>query len=341
MQVQTKRISELDFMRGFALLGIILTNIISMMQPPDLINQNQVNYLALIDYFVENKFFAIFSFLFGVGFYIFINNAKQKGLNANKLFLRRLFFLGIFGIIHQFLQPGEALFIYAIFGLFLIPFFYLNKYINLVVGLVILIAFIYLNIKIILPLPYFVLGLAAGQFELFTHIKTKILTLVTAVSGILSLASWTVLFKAHQLINNPMLVPHLSKKEADIFIQNREIYDHLLIITSPFIAVFYVSLLLLLVRVDIIGKLLSPLRLYGRMALTNYIGQTLLIYVAILIFGKHHVDFMNTFWICLVIYIIQFIFSSIWLKYFKYGPLEYIWRLGTYWKIFGIKKSTS
>lgn len=109
MNDKSKRISELDYMRGFALLGIILTNIITLYKFPTPNNLDQVKYLQFIDFFVEDKFFTIFSFLFGVGFYIFIRNLKQKDLNSNFVFLRRLAILAVFGLLHQLLQPGEAL----------------------------------------------------------------------------------------------------------------------------------------------------------------------------------------------------------------------------------------
>ena len=118
--VKYNRISELDYMRGFALLGIILTNIISIFALPVPSNYDQASYLKFIDFFVESKFFTIFSFLFGVGFYIFIRNAQAKQLNSNIVFIRRLVILACFGLLHQLLQPGEALLLYSIIGLILI-----------------------------------------------------------------------------------------------------------------------------------------------------------------------------------------------------------------------------
>ncbi|PTG35702.1 hypothetical protein BU626_09360 [Staphylococcus capitis] len=47
----------------------------------------------------------------------------------------------------------------------------------------------------------------------------------------------------------------------------------------------------------------------------------------------------HSLFMCLAVYVIQILFSVIWLKYFNYGPLEYIWRMGTYLKIIKIKRS--
>lgn len=338
MNDKTGRISELDYMRGFALLGIILTNIISLYNFPTPSNFDQIKYLQFIDFFVEDKFFTIFSFLFGLGFYIFIRNAQKKDLNTHFVFLRRLTILAVFGILHQLLQPGEALLLYAIFGLILIPCFYLNKYINLVLGLIILCICLYLGNKTILPIPYFLLGLSAGQFCLFNNIKTKLLIILTSLSGLISIACWIILSKSYVYPSYKLLHHTLNNQELADYVQQQDLYNHLIVITSPFIALFYVSALLLIVKTNLFGKGLAPLSFYGRMALTNYVGQTLLIWVVMLMFNKNQLNITDTLFICVIIYILQLIASTVWLKFFNYGPLEYIWRIGTYMKVFNNKK---
>lgn len=123
-----KRIDELDYIRGFALLGIILVNILALLNikipDPSTVDASYQRFLYL---FVEGRFFSIFSFLFGVGFYIFISRAIAKGKNGYVLFLRRLVALFIFGLIHQMFQPGEALALYAICGLIVLPFYKAKK----------------------------------------------------------------------------------------------------------------------------------------------------------------------------------------------------------------------
>lgn len=318
--VKYNRISELDYMRGFALLGIILTNIISIFVLPAPSNYDQASYLKFIDFFVESKFFTIFTFLFGVGFYIFIRNAKAKQLNSNIVFIRRLVILACFGILHQMLQPGEALLLYSI------------------IGLILLAICLYIGNKTILPIPYFILGLASGQFNIFENIKTKVLIVIVSASGVMSALSWILLNKSYVFPTYKFLEDSSNNELINKYIQNKDLYDQLIVVTSPFIALFYVSLLLLIIKVRSFAKILSPLRLYGRMALTNYVGQTLLIWLVILCVDSDQVDYMDTLWICIAIYILQLLFTSIWLKYFKYGPLEYIWRMGTYWKWFSLIK---
>lgn len=150
--------------------------------------------------------------------------------------------------------------------------------------------------------------------------------------------SWILLNKSYVFPTYKFLEDNSNNELINKYIQNKDLYDQLIVVTSPFIALFYVSLLLLIIKVRSFAKILSPLRLYGRMALTNYVGQTLLIWLVILCVDSGQVDYMDTIWICIAIYILQLLFTSIWLKYFKYGPLEYIWRMGTYWKWFSLIK---
>ena len=72
----------------------------------------------------------------------------------------------------------------------------------------------------------------------------------------------------------------------------------------------------------------------GRMAFTNYILMTL---VCTFIFSGHGLGLYGSverkyqILIVLAIWILILIVSSVWLKRFRYGPLERIWRVLTYW----------
>ncbi|MDW8543243.1 MULTISPECIES: DUF418 domain-containing protein [Staphylococcus] len=333
------RIETLDFLRGFALLGIILVNIIAIAQLPAPELSNDITYKKFLDFFIESKFFAIFSYLFGIGFYIFMQRAEHKVENKYVIFLRRIIVLGIFGFFHMQLQSGEALLIYAIFGLLLIPFFKVNKYINLVIGVIILVFVIWLDAKFLIPFPYFILGLASAQFEIIFKFKTtkKIWSIVAIASGIVSLLGWYVLNKFY-VVPHIDLSPQQLQKNPEDYIVAVDQYHHLITIFSPFMSLFYISCLILLLNMTCGRFILTPLKYYGRMALTNYIGQTLIICLLILIFDGEQWSLLNTLWICLMIYIVQIISSLVWLKYFKLGPLEYIWKLATYMKWINMTK---
>jgi uncharacterized protein len=77
-------------------------------------------------------------------------------------------------------------------------------------------------------------------------------------------------------------------------------------------------------------KFLSPV---GRMALTNYLMQTI---ICVFIFYGYgfglfgNIDAFEATVIGLAIYLFQIAISYIWLKNFRFGPVEWIWRQLTY-----------
>ena len=80
--------------------------------------------------FLRGKFFALFSFLFGLSFFIQMDRASEKGLDFRAKFLWRLALLFIIGYLHHLFYSGDILTIYAVLGVFLIPFYKVsNKYI--------------------------------------------------------------------------------------------------------------------------------------------------------------------------------------------------------------------
>ncbi len=85
-------------------------------------------------------------------------------------------------------------------------------------------------------------------------------------------------------------------------------------------------------------KLLAPV---GRMALTNYLMQTILgitIFYGVGFGLGGNIGPAVFFPIAIVIYIVQIIYSNWWFKYFNYGPVEWIWRQLTYGKRLAIRK---
>src|SRR5687767_6077862 len=102
-----ERINVLDFLRGLAVLGILLINIESFSYP-DPWSPSQYGFHEAIDhttrfwvYFLtQGKSFSMFTLLFGVGFYIFLERLEKKGLGlkAMDIYARRLLWLFIFGV---------------------------------------------------------------------------------------------------------------------------------------------------------------------------------------------------------------------------------------------------
>lgn len=85
-------------------------------------------------------------------------------------------------------------------------------------------------------------------------------------------------------------------------------------------------------------KLLAPV---GRMALTNYLMQSIIgviLYYGIGFGLGGNIGPSIYFPIGICVYILQIIYSTWWMKYFNYGPFEWIWRQLTYWKRLPLRK---
>jgi uncharacterized protein len=127
-----ERVAVLDGIRGVAVLGILLINIDALSgyaftpQSTHTILRNEtadeVTWLLLAT-LVEAKFYSLFSFLFGVGFAVFVQRASARGADAAGLFKRRLLGLLLIGLIHTLLiWFGDILVTYALLGFVLVPF---------------------------------------------------------------------------------------------------------------------------------------------------------------------------------------------------------------------------
>ena len=78
----------------------------------------------------------------------------------------------------------------------------------------------------------------------------------------------------------------------------------------------------------------------GRMALTNYIGQSVIgmfLFYGIGLGWGSTIGLLQTEVIVLAVFLFQMLFSRLWLSGFKFGPLEWIWRMLTYGKWLAIR----
>lgn len=87
-------------------------------------------------------------------------------------------------------------------------------------------------------------------------------------------------------------------------------------------------------------QLLSPLQYVGRMALSNYISQSVIGYLIMRTFnGYEYFSAFGCILLVLGVYSVQIILSKLWLTKFMFGPLEWLWRCISYMKLLPIKKS--
>ena len=124
----SERIQVVDVLRGFALLGVLLMNMRSFSGQPfgagswtEALDRDIIN---LLDFFMQAKFYSLFSFLFGWGIAKQMERAQAKNIRFIPLYMRRLVILFVFGGLHAiFLWTGDILTMYALLGLVLLLLF--------------------------------------------------------------------------------------------------------------------------------------------------------------------------------------------------------------------------
>jgi uncharacterized protein len=95
------------------------------------------------------------------------------------------------------------------------------------------------------------------------------------------------------------------------------------------------GLIMLLYKSGVFKWLFSLMKPVGQMALTNYLGQSVICGFIFNGYGLGWFDQLQRYEIYLVVFgvwIFQTIFSNIWMRYFLFGPCEWAWRSATYWK---------
>jgi uncharacterized protein len=142
-----QRIEALDVVRGFALLGIFLMNIEWFSRPISTMGQGMprgltgADWLAswFVTYFVQGKFWMIFSLLFGMGFAVMLVRAERAGRPFIRVYLRRILALAVLGAVHYiYLWDGDILFSYAVAALGLLIVLY-GKAIPIMIGCAVLV----------------------------------------------------------------------------------------------------------------------------------------------------------------------------------------------------------
>ena len=397
-----ERIEILDIIRGFALFGVLLVNMSffkSLLATPPkspLESTAVLDQLAawLILLLAEGKFFVIFSFLFGLGFYIFMERTEMKGLDIARLYKRRLWGLLIIGAVHLiFIWAGDILFAYSIAGFFLLLFrkrkdATLRKWIAILLSFtaisIILLSFLnFLILKLVgeeamlsslkemafilqtgtyaeilasrfsealgilfintpfavfAVLPLFLMGFYAGKKQIFRR-TTELLASFQKVRNTSFLAGvfMSLLFIVLEIVNHgsssgygssSWLLPALS--------------EVLKYFTGIMLGTFYVSSLVLLYTKDTGRKIIQPLAYVGKMALTNYLMQSIICVLIFYGFGLGMFGQLTPFeglLLAITIFAGQIIFSSLWLKRYAFGPFEWVWRMFTYKRRFAIKRS--
>ena len=110
---------------------------------------------------------------------------------------------------------------------------------------------------------------------------------------------------------------------------NRPTYD----LGRLLVAIGYIGLIMMICKSGILHLLRSALASVGQMALTNYLSQSLICNAIFMGWGFNllgELERFQIYYVVLGVWLFQLIVSPIWLRYFRFGPAEWLWRSLTY-----------
>jgi uncharacterized protein len=391
------RILTLDAVRGFAVCGILVMNIVSMGMPGyAYVDPNyyggahgaDLAAWALAYIFADGKMRGLFTMLFGASLLLITDAAEDRGSSPARIHYARIFWLFVFGMLHAwFVWYGDILVEYAICGAIA---FIGRKWqpSALIFAALCLIAFDAahsliqwhdMNVLRSLaggPNPpadavrewHKVLaqtvpsqavigeelrlyhGSIADAFAARVPMTTMFQTvfLPSFMPGTLGfiflgmalyrLGFWTSRWpkQAYRwiiasggvavLLYLPLTRAIVAYKFDPAFLP---LADALTLLLRPFLALAYTSALILMMEARIANWLTSRLAAAGRMAFSNYLGTSLVMTTIFYgygfgLFGELHRA--QLYLLVLGQWVLILGWSQPWLRHFRYGPFEYVWR---------------
>ncbi|MFI9402718.1 DUF418 domain-containing protein [Nocardia sp. NPDC052316] len=380
--VSGRRIAEVDILRGFALFGILITNVLvasalwsyaGTRDNPRSRFDGPIDHTvhAVVEALFSGRFYLLFAFLFGYSFTLQIAAAQRAGVSANARLLRRCLALMVIGLAHVFfLWIGEILTLYAFLCLILIPLKKLKPRTAAITGAVLYavwcgwsflpssdnklealgglfdlqrihegytgtfgdtfatqmwLAPIFIGLiwftQGITSLGMFLIGMAAGKRQLFSDREAlrrwapRVLVGGLAVGLPVSAGSFA---GSMNWVTMPSVWPGIQQ------------------LVNPLMTFAYIAGIICLTQSPRTASVIGRLAPAGRMAASNYIGQSIVLMVIYTGYGLALVDKippLGVVAIALVTYAAQLAFSTWWLRDHRYGPVEWVLRAATYLSI--------
>ena len=402
----TERHQILDVLRGFALLGVMLDNLFgftgwafaSEARKQALPTWTSDAILATLEQvFINGKFYSLFSLLFGIGFSIILVRNEAKGVNAIRVFYRRLFVLLLIGAIHLFFfWEGDILFLYALIGMVLPLFRKMSDKTLITIAITLILSPIVIDLISVLLNVSLGAGFESLAMKIDQHNGLPLdkdgysLYLFNEGAGWREWRNWELSGWAYRYgyILHSNRIPKVlamfllgfvvgrnmmfAKLEEHIGLLKKLRFWGLLIgipmgIVSFYFEIFrkgvphpeglvhtvayafsvvpmslaYTSMICLYWHRKNGETKLRYLAPVGQMALTNYLMQTffgIFLYYGVGLGLGGHIGPTIFFPAGIAVYLIQILYSNWWMRHFRFGPMEWIWRQLTYGTRLPIRK---
>ena len=160
-----QRISSIDALRGFSLIGIVLLHCMEHFDltsypeyTSELMQKIDTIVYDVIRFFVQGKSYAIFSMLFGLSFFIQMDNQADKGVDFRLRFLWRMALLFVLGYVNGLMYMGEFFVVYAVLGCVMVLLWRVPTKILLAVALI-----LFLQIPEWVSLGKMLMGIAPNE----------------------------------------------------------------------------------------------------------------------------------------------------------------------------------
>lgn len=326
----TNRIILVDSLRGFALMGLFMVHMVEYFElywyKPEESIFNDISFFLF-----GGKAFAVFALLFGLSFFIILDNQSERGIDFRKRFAWRLLLLLFLGFLHGLIYGGDILQLLALTGFLLLPIFKAKNYFLLTLAAVFL-----FQIPAILHIVFFNISEPPAHWALFgpvlqAYAEGSFTDLLKTTLWNSQLAKWSFMFESGRLstiIGMSILGfwlgrIHFFKNIKDNLRSIKILFGSFLLLTillmtqKNFIYQFinptgnwfistvignYINLsfivagvsgFVLLYQLNYFGKFLSLLAPCGRMSLTIYVSQSLFFVPFFYGFGFGAYDFIG------------------------------------------------
>ncbi|MGO2478402.1 MAG: DUF418 domain-containing protein [Pseudoalteromonas sp.] len=351
---------NMDVIRGIAVLGLMYMNIlhfgvfelgyVGLATPPS--SDKWLHWISLT--FMDGRFRSLFCLLFGAGLYISFQKYQSFTLQKS-----RLFWLGIFGLLHGFLLwAGDILFMYAVSGWFCLRYLEVDdqtlieriKAFLLISALVTFIAMMGPENEVLYRDSEAFLSIYNESFNnLNGHLFNNTINFLIMLFVLPIIILWQtaglmligmVLYK-RKVFERGLSQPYLLwvSLVAASFTTFRLIISGLNnqwafslrepvnFFAAACVAILYIHIL---VRICVNRQtVLVSLQRVGRLAFSCYILQTLIMLLLFKwLFSEWIITFnrVDYFLVATIGVIVQLIGCHIYLRYFNQGPLEWCWR---------------
>lgn len=301
----------LDFVRGVAILGILLLNI-SAFGLPKAAYLNPAWYgaivpedawsWAILDIVAQAKFLTLFALLFGAGLQMLLPRGKQW-------IQSRLTLLVLLGFIHAlFFWDGDILLAYGLVGLICWRLVRDAPSVKSLFNTGILLYLVGIGVLLLLGAALMRSGWLKGQYSLRHYRRTGILLVALGL-----------------MINLPAVILQWRldwayRWCAFLLQAPREL-------SAPLQTLGYAALMFGFWPQLSRCRLTLAIACVGRMALTNYLLQTIICTTLFYQFGLFmEFNRLELLFFVVPVWAINLLFSVIWLRFWRQGPVEWLWR---------------